>query len=484
MREAGALAGRFLEALKPPILPAERAGFLWALAAFLGIEFAIGFLCYWFGAGIGLLAVGGLLYAALCWYSLPAAWLVCLAAVPFSQEIVFPAVQSALWIPTEPMLFVFLGVWFLRSFQRREILLRSSPLVTSLAILWAVAVLSMIQSDYLTLSAKAIASTTWLVLFAFLYPYQSQDFDGLLRKAPWLLVLAGVFLSAYGLVYLADHGVSRPSGSAMGRPFFPEHGTYSTYLGFGLSIALGMALLGRSRIMRFMGTTAFAVGLLAIVLSLTRAAYLGIAGILAVFAFYLVRRRTVLPLLAVVGALGIFAFAFGQFETGRYVGQYVQSIADPGELSNLGRINRWLAAGNMVRKHPLLGVGHGAYPEAYYSHRVMTFRSEDRFIRTGAHSEYLTVISEMGWIGFAAQLFFFAMLARVAHRVILSPVVAEHRWLALGAFGGIVSYLIHGLFNNYSGSDKMTLPFWLLVAILAALGNRVSESRTHLAPAP
>jgi O-antigen ligase len=476
--------GRLLASLTPPLDPPERSGTTRAVGIFLASELVLAIICYQFDLLVGLLLVGGLLYAALCWYSLPAAWLLGLAFVPLSQEIKFEAVRSALWIPTEPMIFTFLAVWLVRSVLRREIRIRQSPLVTVLVALWAVAVLSVVQSDYLALSAKAIASTTWLVVFAFLFPYQTQDVDGLMRNGALILVVAGALLSLYGLLYLATHGVSRPSGSAMGRPFFPEHGTYSTFLCFSLALSLALSLSSERRILRVVGAIGFGLGLLAIILSLARAAYLGLAGFLGVFAFYRLRRRALVPVLVALGVLGLALVSFGRFETGRFVGQYVQSIADPGELSNLGRINRWLAAWNMARAHPLLGVGYGAYADAYYSYRMLTFRSEDRFMRTGAHSEYLTALSEMGWIGFGMQMVLLVVLARAAHRAIGSPALAEYRWLALGAFAGLVSYLIHGLFNNYSNADKMALPFWFLVAAVAVLANRASELQVGAARAP
>ena len=37
---------------------------------------------------------------------------------------------------------------------------------------------------------------------------------------------------------------------------------------------------------------------------------------------------------------------------------------------------------------------------------------------------------------------------------------------------GVTSYLIHGVFNNYSGIDKVAVPFWFLLAAIAVVAQR------------
>ena len=456
-----------------------RAGILGLLTA----EILLLLLSQFVDAKLGLIGAGGLLYAALCWYSLRAAWIVGLSAVPFSQEIVFPIAHSALWVPTEPMVILFLSVWAVRSILRKEFGLQYSPILICVLALAGVAGLSAIQSGYPILSIKAVTSMTWLATFGFFFPYQTDRDGNLLRAGAWILAISAFVLSVFGLLYLAQHGVSRSTGNAMGRPFFPEHGTYASYLCFGLSFLLSLGLFGQRPLWRAVGLAGFGFALLAIVLSVTRAAYLGAGAVLGVFAFYLLRRRTLVPLLLAAALVTVFLISLGRFQAGQFVQLHASSIAQPGELSNLGRINRWLAAGNMVRAHPYLGVGYGAYEDSYFTYRVLTLRTEDRFIRAGVHSEYLEVLAELGWIGFVCQVFFIWFLVREAHHAIRWRLDKSDRWLALGAAGAVASYLIHAFFNNYSNTDKVGVPFWFLVATIAILGRfarRSGEEATRL----
>lgn len=427
---------------------------------------------------LGLLFVP--LFAVLCWMSLPAAWLVTLAAVPFSSEVVLPGTASALWIPTEPMMLIFLGVWGVRAVLRGAHRIPRSPLLAAIGALGLVAVLSALGSRYYFLSIKAILSTAWFVAFAFLFPYLHGGDKGLARRALLVLAVAGTFFAAYGLLFLVRHGLMRWTANAMGRPFFNEHGTYSTFLSFAVAALLVLAFTARRALWRWLAVAAAGLVTLAAVLSLARAAYLGLAALFAVTLWHLIRTgrtRSVFAVIVVVLAVG---FGMARFQAGEFVGLYAASITQPGELSNLERISRWLAAANMVRAHPLLGVGYGTYDDNYYSYRVLTLRTEERFRRMGVHNEYFKVLSETGWLGFAALGALLLLIFREGSRAIRRARSPADRWLALGALAGVSSYLVHGFFNSYTGNDKLGVPLWFLISVVAMLAARTRRAEAAL----
>ncbi len=412
------------------------------------------------------------LYAALCWISLPAAWLVTIGVVPFSLEVYFSGVSSALWVPTEPMIFLFLGTWGVRALLHGARSIPRSPILASVGVLALLAVLSALGSRYHLLSAKAIISSGWLAAFAFLFPLFHGGDRGFARRALLVLGSAGTFFAVVGIIFVARHGIARWSGNAMGRPFFPEHGTYSVYLTFALCALLALLLSARRPIWRWLGLAAAGLVTLAVVLSLARAAFLGLAAVLATTLWYLVRAgriRTTLTLIVLAVTVG---FAVARFRASEFVGLYAASIAEPGELSNLERISRWLAAWNMVRAHPLLGVGYGTYEDTYYSYRVLTLRTEDQFRRMGVHSELFRVLSEMGWLGLAGVVLFVALVLRQGDRAIRRARSPTDRSMAVGFLAGFASYLVHSVFNSYGQSDKIVVPFWLFVAFIALLWSR------------
>src|SRR4029434_2452791 len=92
----------------------------------------------WMGPLVPLGAVAVLLYAAICWVSLPFAWLLVLLVMPFSREIVFLGIGSALWVPTEPLIFTFLAVWSIKSLLGGAIRVPGSNVINWVLILGVV----------------------------------------------------------------------------------------------------------------------------------------------------------------------------------------------------------------------------------------------------------------------------------------------------------------------------------------------------------
>jgi hypothetical protein len=43
--------------------------------------------------------------------------------------------------------------------------------------------------------------------------------------------------------------------------------------------------------------------------------------------------------------------------------------------------------------------------------------------------------------------------------------------LALAVLAGLATYVIHSVFNSYPGVDKVTIPFWASIGLLAGLGR-------------
>jgi phage shock protein PspC (stress-responsive transcriptional regulator) len=83
----------------------------------------------------------------------------------------------------------------------------------------------------------------------------------------------------------------------------------------------------------------------------------------------------------------------------------------------------------------------------------------------------------MGWLGFAAFLAFVAAVLRQGLRAIHLARSPAERWMALGVLAGVASYLVHGFFNNYTGIDKVVIPLWFLISIIAFMGSRPPSPR-------
>lgn len=395
------------------------------------------------------------------------AWGLVWLAVPFSFQQVLPG-GNAIQFPTEPMIAIALAAWITRSLMIPGARAKSSALQAPLAAMAGVALLSAILSSYPWIGIKAWAVTAGYAAFGFLY-FSTRPCDPA-RRERWIRIVAatGAVWGLYGFVRVLVLGVSARTGYGAARPFFAEHGTYSAYLTMILPIALFAALERTGRERWLYGLGAFAT-LLGIVFSFTRAAWVSLALVLPLaLGAWLAQRRSVralfVPALVLVATVVVLVAA-GALDP---FSRHAQSVTDPENVSNLERLNRWIAAVEMTKDRPVLGVGYGAYPASYPAYRRKLVVTELAYAYMGPHSEPLRLLSETGIAGFAVGLWLLGTAGWIGLRAFRrrAPGVS---WLALAVVTGLATYTVHGVFNAYLGIDKAAVPFWMGLGVIAAL---------------
>ena len=396
------------------------------------------------------------------------AWAVVWVVFPFSMEAPLPG-GAAIQLPTEPMIALALLAWGFRAMLDGW-KVPDSPLHLPLAALALVALLSALIGHYPILGIKALLVAAGYAAFGYLYfltaPCTPQ------RQARWarLVVISAAFWGLYGILHSLLTGITARAAYGSARPFFPEHGTYSAFLSMTLplSVLLTMERRGRARWGYGLATACIAIGIL---LSFTRAAWVSVAVVIPVTLLLWRGRRGLRGLLvpagSILAALGLLA------GTGlvHKIERHAESIVDTENVSNLERLNRWIAAGEMAKDRPWLGVGYGAFASSYPQYRRKLVITELAYQRMGVHSEPLRLLSEMGWIGFTAALWFLAAAARAGMRGVGSGDRLS-RLMALGVLAGLATYAVHGIFNTYLATDKIAVPFWTGLGVLAALDPR------------
>jgi O-antigen ligase len=163
----------------------------------------------------------------------------------------------------------------------------------------------------------------------------------------------------------------------------------------------------------------------------------------------------------------------------------INSITDvERNLSNLERFNRWMAAVNMIKAHPVMGVGYGTYPIRYLKYRDRRLETPVSDFYGFPHNDYLQYFAETGIFGFTAWMGFLVLLftKTIAGYYRIRDEFARN--LLIGCLGGILTYLTHALFNGFLQTDKVAVPFWVLVALILILletheGKRDPKSAIH-----
>jgi putative inorganic carbon (hco3(-)) transporter len=301
-----------------------------------------------------------------------------------------------------------------------------------------------------------------------------------LRRAVWTVVIAGAGLAIVSLIQaglgaygsdFAGFARGKPEGAGVFRTSGPlDPNFFGQVLIATAMLAVYLGLSARTREGRLVGLAASGVCLAASALTGSRGALVA-----AVAAFFLVLLLAPVPrrLLAAMGAIAIVAaLIFLPSGLKARVGlptsadsQQVAVVQQGSESAIRGRKSENLAALEMFRDYPFLGVGPGNYPLHYldYSEQIGL---DPRLEQREAHSLYLEAFAETGIVGALAlaAVLWFALSGAWRAR---NRLVGRDALLAEGIFVALVSFLVAALFLH------LTYPryLWLLVGFGLAAGN-------------
>jgi O-antigen ligase len=210
-----------------------------------------------------------------------------------------------------------------------------------------------------------------------------------------------------------------------------------------------------------------AAGLLALILTLTRAAWSGFGLGLMVLLFLGARRGLVKPR-RIAAFLGV-CFLVLAAATPKIMARLENSVPDAYEE----RRALMQMAMNVIAAHPLQGVGAGAYPFVFGRYLTPDLERSWLYI---VHNQYLLRWAETGFLGFAAFVTLLVLAARDAYRL------SESSDPELAAFGiawaaGLVALAWEMYWDIWQGFPYNAL-LWALCGFVVAVRriDRAAES--------
>jgi len=416
-------------------------------------------------------ALGGLyLLAAYRWPDLATALV--FAAAPFSAQLSLPG-GAFLWVPSEPMILLALVGRAIRWAAGLSWAPRHRTLLLPIAVYLAATLLSCFFSQHTVVSIKGWTVLVGYAVFGYVAfeRYRPECAERWIRIAAVTVAVVG----GYGVVRILVEGVTSRAAYGIARPFFAEHGTYSAYLAVLVPLLLLLALERRGGI-RWAFGSAFVLAFGGVVLSFTRAAWLSLLIVLPVtLVAWAAWRGSARRLMAPAVAAGVMAFVVMVTGLGDRLMGHAQTVVDAGNVSNLERLNRWLAGLEMARSHPWTGVGYEGFEDSYPLYRRKLIVTPEAYVRMGVHNEALRALSESGVIGLAAGIWLVVAIAAAGHRSFWGAQDRRRGLLVLGVTSGLATYFVHGWFNAYPGSDKVGLVLWMGIGAVSALTQPPKE---------
>lgn len=167
--------------------------------------------------------------------------------------------------------------------------------------------------------------------------------------------------------------------------------------------------------------------------------------------------------------------------SGNFSEHFLSATNIESDVSNQERINRWGAAYDMFKERSLTGFGIGTYQFLYAPYQrfyLLTQISTRNADRGGAHSEYLTILSEQGVFSLLAFLLWMLIIVREGFHLIYQVQDKASKRLYIAFLLGLITYWIHGLFNAFSDQIELTALVWATIAAIA-VGRHANLFEKH-----
>jgi O-antigen ligase len=333
-----------------------------------------------------------------------------------------------------------------------------------LALFLIAALLSLLVSEYLVLSVRELRALVLEPVLFFLLLIALNDrqsaLSGFLLAAS-LTAVAAIAQVIFGLGGTEAEGVRRAQA------WYPQPNHLALMLGRALPFLVSGALVSSRRGLWV------AVGLVGVALLLTfsTGGWLGGGVAVVVVVFVLGWRRLGLRIagLGAAGLVVVFALAAAGLLPERL---------NPLRQTGGFRLDLWLSSLEMVRDHPLLGVGPDNFGYLY----------QQVYLREGAAAEpnlshphnwllhFWLELGLPGLLAFAWLLLTFWRNVRVALHD------SEQRWLAAGALGSMADLLVHGAIDNSYFLVDLAFVFWMTLAVARAAVSTQRSVRGTVQP--
>lgn len=403
---------------------------------------------------------------------------------PFAVNFAFvPGMELSM--PVEPMMILFTFIFLFRVLLQRSydihILRHPVSIAVIASLIWMLVTASTSQIPWV--SIKYFLSRLWFVIPFYFAAAQIFRRRENIRTFFWSYAVSLIVVILIATLKTVGNFSDLQTLHRVMRPFYNDHTAYGCVIALFLPAAFYFIFSRGSRgWARILFLVLFALLVTGLLFSYSRAAWISVLAAVAVY--FAVRMGVKVRWMILFFGLAVSVFFVYQSDVLYKLGKnkqdssydiagQVKSISNIStDASNLERLNRWASAIRMFKENPLLGCGPGTYQFLYagyqrsYQLSVISTNSGDR---GNAHSEYIGPLTEQGVIGVALVLCIFMITFATGVRVYRT---AEDRVVANMALAftlSLLTYYVHGVFNNFLDTDKLSVPFWGFTAVVVAL---------------
>ncbi|MDB5255865.1 MAG: hypothetical protein JWM14_560 [Chitinophagaceae bacterium] len=423
-------------------------------------------------------------------------------SIPLSIELKLPGMGDIMF-PSEliaVVIFCMAAVNFMayRKFWRKE---DFHPVTGALLLLWVGLVVGTINSNLPIVSLKSvIIFTIYLTTFYlqwFLYP---KDRVAKIKSAIAYYFIGLLIVCLITTMEHASFLFARSMAMRVPPPFFSDHTIYGTCLAFFIPVLYYWIRTSSSALNRIFYVLCMFLFILAIFTTYSRAVWMSLIVVLAVY--YLLKIR--IPIKKLTTALVCFLILIAIFQETAVdylsqnrsdsksrkaeVSDQLKSVGNIStDVSNLERINRWKSALSMFNSRPLTGHGPGTYQFNFIPFQkpedktpISVNRASDNFSQGmggTAHSQYLLYAAESGIIALIGFVVCILYTVKEAFNLYYNSTDEKEKLYIKALLGGYITFVFHSFFNNFLDIDKSASLFFVFSAgiILMAIEKKKAQ---------
>ncbi len=422
--------------------------------------------------------------------------LFCAFVTPLSLNLNKTSLGIGISLPADPLMFgLFILFWFKVLSDGgldKKMLRHPVTILILLHMLWML--ITTLTSTMFVVSIKStLARFCYVTVSYFMMLYLFKAFKNI-KRFVWFYLSTLLVVVAYTLYNHYLWGWTEEGAHIAMVPLYNDHTAYAAAIALFIPVLIAfIADKTNTIITRGVSSVILVYLIVAIILSYTRASWVGLLAAFVCWMAFVVRIKTAL----VYGMVAAVALLFILFRSQLYMElekndktsstdmqEHVQSIGNvSNDASNIERLNRWSSALRMFAEKPVLGFGPGTFMFQYAAFQKYSERS---IISTnfgevgGSHSEYLGPLAEEGLLGSLFMVAIIAFTVITASNIYKRAPKGYMRSITKGLLLGLITYYVHGILNFFLDTDKLSVPFWGFTAALVAIdlfhSNREEET--------
>lgn len=268
-------------------------------------------------------------------------------------------------------------------------------------------------------------------------------------------------------------------------PGFTSYMTFSGQLAMSIPLLLALLTGTRTRLKTCLVAGALLLTCCSLLWTYTRSAWLG--AVCAVTLIGLARGKkywyiflllfALVTLIAVQPGMLNTSMALLNLEEHDMIDRVTSTFS---AKENRERLYTWESTLSMIRDYPLTGIGKGNYStiaDAYrHGYTDFTFSS-----RAHAHNNLLQIAVEGGIVSLLCFLWLWGVIFQTLYRTYRTfPESRQDMKLwALGCFGALVAFFVHGFFEYNFGDAEVAMMMWTIMAFAIRLFHVSPNSFDH-----